>query len=378
MRFPILLLAGAVATAGCIHETAYVRDEQPYAPAPPPPESSTDYDQGYATESPPPPPAGSEVASEEVFYSRLAPYGSWAWVAPYGRVWVPSVGYGWRPYYYGRWVLTDWGWTFVSDDPWGWAAYHYGRWNWGLGVGWYWVPGTIWAPAWVSWRYGGGFVSWCPLGPPGVVFGYRHPAWVAVGETHFTQPIARVAAPVRVTAGIVTTARPLAGPNATIARNGSFGPPVAAVQRATGQAIRPVAAAQVIGRPRPAAIAPPPRIDGMRSPIQSRPRAGGPASAPPRPAGVAPRPNAAPRASPRSGGPRAGGEARGPVSYAASRGGYAYAPPPPATGAAAGHPPAAYSVPHAGAYGMGSRPSMPAPAPSGGGAHPHARATHAK
>src|ERR1700682_3740115 len=82
------------------------------APEPPPPPA---YDSSYDTaqvEAPPPPPAGSEIASEAVFYERLSPYGHWTFVAPYGRVWVPAVGYGWRPYYYGPWVLTGWGLTF--------------------------------------------------------------------------------------------------------------------------------------------------------------------------------------------------------------------------------------------------------------------------
>lgn len=381
MRFPIPLLTLAVAAAGCIHETAYVRDDRPSSPAPPPPaaEPSSDYatsDGSYQPEAAPPPPAGSEVASEEVFYSRLSPYGSWTWVAPYGRVWVPAVGYGWRPYYYGQWVLTDWGWTFVSDDPWGWAAYHYGRWGWGMGVGWYWIPGRIWGPAWVSWRYGGGYVGWCPLGPPGIYYGYSHPAWVAVTETHFTRPIPRVAVPVRATAGVVRAAQPLSGPHATMARNGSFGPPIAGVQRATGQAIRPVAAGQVVGRPMPAGVGPSVRGEPMRSPVQARPRAGGPGA--PRPAGVAPRPNASPRGAPRSGGPRAGDEPR-PVGPGAG-GGYAYGAPRAGGG---------YAAPRAGSGGYpaarpggaisGGGPSAPA-APSGGGhaPRPHAGSAQSK
>jgi uncharacterized protein DUF6600 len=214
-------------------------------------------------------------------------------VAGYGTVWVPAVSYGWRPYYYGQWVLTDWGWTFVSDDPWGWAAYHYGRWNWGVGVGWYWIPGRIWAPAWVSWRYGAGYVTWCPLGPPGVVFGYRHPAWVAVPERHFTRPIAGVAAPVRRTYGMVSEARPLTGPHATVGRGGSFGPPVAGVARATGQQIRPVAAAQVV-RPRPTVGVNRSPGAPMRSPVQPRARSD---RDPSRPAPAA-RPGEGPRAAP--------------------------------------------------------------------------------
>ena len=29
---------------------------------------------------------------------------------------------------------------------------------------WFWIPGRSWAPAWVSWAYAPGYVSWCPLG----------------------------------------------------------------------------------------------------------------------------------------------------------------------------------------------------------------------
>ncbi|TMA85739.1 MAG: hypothetical protein E6J63_18780, partial [Deltaproteobacteria bacterium] len=177
-RYRNLLIVGlAAAATGCIYGREPVRDDRRIdtPPSPPAPDYSADSGysapQSYQNEAPPPP-AGSDVSSEAVFYERLSPYGYWMFVAPYGRVWVPAVGYGWRPYYYGQWVLTDWGWTFVSDDPWGWAAYHYGRWNWGIGVGWYWIPGYEWAPAWVYWRYGGGYVTWCPIGPAGVAFGY--------------------------------------------------------------------------------------------------------------------------------------------------------------------------------------------------------------
>jgi hypothetical protein len=310
---PVTVALAAGAT-GCLYEREAVRDdrrvENPPPPAPPdysPAPADTGY-QSYQSEAPPPPPAGSDVASEAAFYERLSPYGYWTFVAPYGRVWVPAVGWGWRPYYYGRWVLTDWGWTFVSDDPWGWAGYHYGRWNWAVGIGWYWIPGTVWAPAWVSWRYGGGFVTWCPLGPPGVVFGYRHPAWVAVSDVHFTRPIAAVAVPSQRTFGVVTQARPLTGPHATIGRGGSFGPPVASVARATGQQIRPIAAAQVV-RPRPTTTSIP-RDGAMRSPVQPRARIGAVRPVPPAHPGdgsraYPPRPSAAPRGSGPSGGPRA-------------------------------------------------------------------------
>jgi hypothetical protein len=39
------------------------------------------------------------------------------------------------------------------------------------GRGWCWIPGTLWGPAWVSWRWGGGYVGWSPLPPRGVWVG---------------------------------------------------------------------------------------------------------------------------------------------------------------------------------------------------------------
>jgi hypothetical protein len=331
----VVILSLAALAAGCIVEQGQVvPDQSPVqAPPPPPADSAPSYSSGYQTAEAPP--AGSDVGNPEVFYDQLSPYGSWVYVAPYGRVWIPAVGYGWRPYYYGRWVLTDWGWTFASDDPWGWAAYHYGRWNWGTGIGWYWIPGTVWGPAWVSWRYGNGFVTWCPLGPRGVVFGSRHPAWVAVQEQHFTRPITSVAVRGQRTSGIVNETRPLTGPHATVARTGAFGPPVADVARATGQQIRPVAAATVV-RPR-AVTRSAPRTTGMQSPLQPRARGadvvsprgiqgGGRMGAPARPGGVvAPRAPGgyAPRAAPPGGGggPRAAPPGGGSAPHAAPPGG---------------------------------------------------------
>jgi len=106
------------------------------------------------------------------FQDDLAPYGDWIDDGTYGRVWVPAtsvVGSDFTPYYSGgRWLLTEYGWTWVSDWSWGWAPFHYGRWIMVSGFGWAWVPGTIWGPAWVAWRYGGGYVGWAALPPRGV------------------------------------------------------------------------------------------------------------------------------------------------------------------------------------------------------------------
>jgi len=347
-RLPTLgiLLAAAAAASGCLYDQGAVRDDPRVESAPPGPAdgtySSSDPAYGSVAEAPPPPPAGSEVSSETVFYDRLAPYGSWTFVAPYGQVWVPAVGYGWRPYYYGQWVLTDWGWTFVSNDPWGWAAYHYGRWNWGTGVGWYWVPGRVWAPAWVSWRYGGGYAAWCPLGPSGVVFGYRHPGWVAVPEQHFTRPIAAVAIPSQRAYGAVAQATPLSGPHATVGRGGSFGPPVNAVARATGQQIRSAPVAQVV-RPRP--VAAPNAGAPMRSPVHPRSRV----------YGARPVPSAGPRPIPVRPGPTPSRIEAGPPGHGAAPSGV-----PPSAGSAPHAAPPSAAAPHA------------APSSGGGGGNSHA------
>lgn len=117
---------------------------------------------------------GSEYASapypnyvdESIFYAQLDPYGSWIEVQPYGLCWVPDdVAWGWRPYSYGSWAYTDYGWTWISDEPWGWATYHYGRWVDDPAYGWTWVPGNEWAPAWVAWRSGDDWIGWAALPP---------------------------------------------------------------------------------------------------------------------------------------------------------------------------------------------------------------------
>ena len=107
------------------------------------------------------------------FYNELSPYGEWVRHPYYGWVWFPrNVHAGWRPYSVGRWVMSDYGWTWVSYERFGWATYHYGRWAWDRYVGWLWVPGTDWGPAWVAWQQGNGYIGWAPL-PPAVGFDLR-------------------------------------------------------------------------------------------------------------------------------------------------------------------------------------------------------------
>jgi hypothetical protein len=108
-------------------------------------------------------------ANYDVFYDRLAPEGHWFYDDDYGNVWQPNVASDsdWRPYSDGHWVWTDRGWCWVSNEDFGWATYHYGRWVRVSDVGWVWVPGDEWAPAWVSWRQSddNDYCGWAPLPP---------------------------------------------------------------------------------------------------------------------------------------------------------------------------------------------------------------------
>jgi hypothetical protein len=108
------------------------------------------------------------TATYGMFYEKLDPYGEWRETSEYGYVWQPreaETSRDWRPYTEGHWVYSDAGWTWVSDEKFGWATYHYGRWVRLRRVGWVWVPGDEWAPAWVSWRSSKDYVGWAPLPP---------------------------------------------------------------------------------------------------------------------------------------------------------------------------------------------------------------------
>jgi hypothetical protein len=99
--------------------------------------------------------------------AALDGYGVWLDSPSYGRVWRPDVGTGFLPYgSAGQWIATHAGWYWQSDYAWGRVAFHYGRWVLD-GASWCWVPGSQFAPAWVDWRAGGGWVGWSALAPIG-------------------------------------------------------------------------------------------------------------------------------------------------------------------------------------------------------------------
>ena len=182
----------------------------------------------------------SDTNQSGTVYDTLAPYGDWIVVPDYGWVWRPNVsvvGTDFRPYVSGgQWLNTDSGWYFDSYWNWGWLPFHYGRWFWVVGQGWVWMPGSTWSPAWVDWRYGGGYIGWQPLPPWGFVStgiffsapyyycglayfpGGYHAHHVVEGPhapdiVHATTPVTRPPVqPIARAAGITPTPKPVARP----------------------------------------------------------------------------------------------------------------------------------------------------------------------
>ncbi len=183
-KYFFIILLGLIFSASCLVYVPYPTEEGF------PPEEEY-YEEPYEEY-----PSGLDVS---YFYDYLSPYGIWTYYRPYGYVWIPQdMLYGWRPYTRGHWVWTDHGWTWRSQVIWGWAPFHYGRWGWDRDIGWFWAPGTIWGPGWVTWRSSDLYIGWAPL-PPGARFvagigirrlAFRIPSshWVFVDGPYFLSP----------------------------------------------------------------------------------------------------------------------------------------------------------------------------------------------
>jgi hypothetical protein len=172
------------------------------------------------------------IHTDSDFYQPLSSYGQWQVVGSYGSCWIPGgVAAGWCPYSSGYWQQTDAGWYWASSEPWAWATYHYGGWDFSPQFGWYWVPQTQWAPAWVSWREGGGCVGWAPLGPSGRVIvdvgGGVPRGYVFVQERQFLDPV---------------SSKTIIVNNITISKTviNKQGPGTATIEKATGRKVQAV------------------------------------------------------------------------------------------------------------------------------------------
>ncbi|MFZ1377393.1 MAG: DUF6600 domain-containing protein [Geothrix sp.] len=119
------------------------------------------------------------VPSEIRYYAdELDNHGRWVQSEEFGWVWQPNgVAEDWRPYYQGRWAPYAGGMTWVSDEPWAYVAYHHGRWHWGAGLGWCWIPGIHYSPAWVAWNHTPGYYGWAPLGYYNTPCHWGYGAW---------------------------------------------------------------------------------------------------------------------------------------------------------------------------------------------------------
>jgi hypothetical protein len=63
--------------------------------------------------------------------------------------------------------IADAGWYFHAATPVEEITHHHGRWVYSPTAGWLWVPGRVWAPAWVDWREHDEYIAWTPI-PPGI------------------------------------------------------------------------------------------------------------------------------------------------------------------------------------------------------------------
>ena len=107
------------------------------------------------------------------------PYGEWLWDALYGYVWRPFYNDlyptgNWMPYVYGRWTSLNNQLYWVPEEPWGWVPYHLGIWTWDKTKGWFWIPGSIFASAWVSWFAMDDFFGWRPWS----LFDWNYDLWL--------------------------------------------------------------------------------------------------------------------------------------------------------------------------------------------------------
>ena len=228
-----------------------------------------------------------QINSREDFEAPLTPCGTWIEVSGYGRCFRPAgVAVEWRPYCYGHWVWTDCGWYWASDEPWAWACYHYGTWVDDPVDGWVWVPGIEWAPAWVEWRFGGGFIGWAPCAPRGVVVAPGLFAFVEVGRFHdpirpgiFVVNSAAIVNRTTRFADFRTESRNIDGRSQRIAVNDGPGP--GAIEKATGrqETVVPLHEA-MLATPAPHEVRPavrqtePTKVDRTTQPERSLPPAG--------------------------------------------------------------------------------------------------------
>ncbi len=130
----------------------------------------------------------------DICYDELETYGTWYEIEYYGFAWRPfGMKHSWIPYTIGQWEATDEGWLWVSDFAWGWLPFHYGRWYDHPEIGWCWIPGYDWAPAWVTWNRTDDNIGWYPTPPVplGSSFTVEPDDWFCISYDYFLSPYFR-------------------------------------------------------------------------------------------------------------------------------------------------------------------------------------------
>ena len=89
--------------------------------------------------------------------SLLNPYGTWKKV---DGSWAYTPLDHDAPYTNGRWLYTEFGWTWQGREPHSWLTEHYGYWKRGEDHVWAWYPGAIWLPQTVEIRVAANGVGW--------------------------------------------------------------------------------------------------------------------------------------------------------------------------------------------------------------------------
>jgi Family of unknown function (DUF6600) len=131
-------------------------------------------------------PAEPGTMTLERMQTELARHGEWTTLEG-RRVFRPAADRDFRPYgARGQWLFGDEGWVYESEEPWAKITYHYGRWFRDGADRWVWAPDAKWAPAWVEWRAGHGYVGWTVLAPAGVR--QDRVEWVFVRTQDFVAP----------------------------------------------------------------------------------------------------------------------------------------------------------------------------------------------
>ncbi len=148
------------------------------------------------------------------------------------------------PYSNGKWVNTDNGWYFQAATPEEEIVHHYGRWNYSPTLGWVWLPGKVWSPAWVDMKKDDKYMAWAPLPFASnivndAVKNVVIPAdrYVIVEQPHFLDPVYtyRYIAP----DPVVVVSNMSALPGLVVVNNKivNRGPEVVYVEKVTGQKV---------------------------------------------------------------------------------------------------------------------------------------------